>query len=138
MSDIDLILRDARRIEKGGAAALHSSREFEDAMCTLAEREARPGETLGCALSRLQADRDERLATLAKAAHAAESAERAAAQRPEAIAKRLRTQHQAYDLMMKRAEDCAREGESAEDAFDRLAREGDPTFGELYQIYVGG
>ncbi len=45
-------------------------------MCDLAKHEAREGESVGGALSRLHADRDDRLASLAKAAHAAELSER--------------------------------------------------------------
>jgi hypothetical protein len=139
MLDLDYVIRDAQRLEKsaGPAAPLHTAKQFEDAMCDLAEREAAPGETLGCALSRLHADRDERLGALAKAAYRAEISERQAARSDTALAKLARTKDLAYGLMLKRAEHCAREGESVDDAFYRLGREGDADFSELYRIYNG-
>jgi hypothetical protein len=140
MSSLDSIIDDARRLEKSASAAapVHTAKDFEGAMCDLASREARPGETIGCALSRLSADRDERLSALAKAAYRAERAEREAAWGADALAKLARAQDLAYGLMLKRAAQCAHEGESVDDAFHRLGREVDGDFAELYRIYNGG
>ena len=152
MHDFETVLADAQRLEKsaGDAAPLHTAKQYEDAMCDLAEREARDGESVGGALSRLHTDRDGRLASLAKAAHAAEMSARreavksAAAEvedlgrvaRGEApVTKRVRTRELAYSLMTSFAKARAREGESAEDAMGRLMGEGDAEIRELYQIY---
>ena len=150
MHDFETILADAQRIEKG-AAPLHTARQYEDAMCGLAESGAREGESVGGALSRLHADRDERLASLAKGAHAAEMAERRAAVKSaaaevedlrrlargeEPVTKRVRTRELAYSLMTSFAKDRARECESAESAMARLMGEGDPEIRELYLIYT--
>ncbi len=75
MRNFETILTDAQRLEKG-AAPRHTAKQYEDAMCDLAESEAREGESVGGALSRLHTDRDDRLTSLAKAAHAAEMSER--------------------------------------------------------------
>jgi hypothetical protein len=125
---LDTLLADARDLAK--RAPTHTARQYEDAMCDLARREAAPGESEGAALSRLLADRDDRLVALSKAAHAAGIAERAPAT--------ARTQELAMGLMRKRAEQCASPGESVDDAFARLGREGDEIFSEAYRIYCGG
>ncbi len=149
MHEFETVLADARRLEKG-AAPRHTAKQYEDAMCDLAESEAREGESVGGALSRLHADRDDRLASLAKAAHAAEMSERrdavkrAAAEREdlrrlargeEPVTKRVRTRELAYTLITSFAKARAREGESDEDAMARLMGEGDPQIRELYEIY---
>ena len=146
------VLADAQLLEKGaaGASPRHTAKAYEDAMCNLAESEARDGESVGGALSRLHTDRDDRLASLAKAAHAAEMSERREATKraaaevedlrrvargEEPVTKRVRTRELAYRLMTSFAKARAREGESAEDAMGRLMGEGDPEIRELYQIY---
>ncbi len=151
MHEFQTILADAQRLEKG-AAPRHTAKQYEDAMCDLAESEAREGESVGGALSRLHADRDDRLALLAKAAHTAEmferreSVRRAAAEvedlgrvarGEEPLTKRVRTRELAYSLMTSFAKDRAQEGESAEDSMARLMGEGDPQLRELYEIYSG-
>ena len=78
MHDYQTILADAQRLEKSAGEPRHTAKQYEDAMCDLAEHVAREGESVGSALSRLHADRDVRLASLAKAAHAAEMSERRA------------------------------------------------------------
>ncbi len=151
MHEFQTILADAQRLEKG-AAPRHTAKQYEDAMCDLAESDARDGESIGEALSRLHADRDDRLASLAKAAHAAEMSDRreavreAAAEREdlgrvargeEPVTKRVRTRELAYSLMSSFAKDRAQEGESTEDSMGRLMGEGDPQLRELYEIYSG-
>ncbi len=149
MHEFKTVLADARCLEKG-AAPRHTAKQYEDAMCDLAESEASGGESVGGDLSRLHADSDDRLASLAKAAHAAEmcerrdAVERAGAEREdlgrvargeEPVTKRVRTREFAYQLMTSFAKDRARDGESAESAMARLMGEGDPQIRELYQIY---
>ncbi len=153
MHDFETVLADAQGLAKSATDTVprHAAKEYEDAMCDLAEHEARDGESVGEALSRLHADRDDRLVSLAKAAHAAEMSERrgavrrAAAEREdlgrvargeEPVTKRVRTRELAYSLMTSFAKDRAREGESAEDAMARLMGEGDSEIRELYQIYT--
>ena len=149
MNDFETILADAQRLGKS-AGLRHTAKQYEDAMCDLAESEAREGESVGGALSRLHADRDDRLTSLAKAAHAAEMSERREAVKraevedlgrvargEEPLTKRVRTRELAYKLMTSFAKDRAREGESAEDAMGRLMSEGDPQLRELYEIYSG-
>ena len=151
MHDYQTILADAQRLEKSAGAPRHTAKQYEDAMCDLAQHEARAGESIGSALSRLHANRDERLASLAKAAHAAEMSERREAVRrttaevedlrrlargEEPLTKRLRMRELAYSLMTSFAKDRAREGESAKDAMGRLMGEGDPEICELYGIYT--
>ncbi len=151
MHNYQTILADALRLEKSAGEPRHTAKQYEDAMCDLAEHEARAGESVGSALSRLHADRDDRLASLAKAAHAAEMSERravvkrAAAEREdlgrvargeEPVTKRVRTRELAYSLMTSFAKARAQEGESAEDSMARLMAEGDPEIRELYGIYT--
>ncbi len=150
MHDFETVLADAQLLEKG-AAPRHTAKQYEDAMCDLAESEARDGESVGGALSRLHADRDDRLALLAKAAHAAEMSERResikraaaevedlgrVARGEEPLTKRVRTRELAYSLMTSFAKDRAHDGESAEDSMGRLMGEGDPEMCELYGIYT--
>ncbi|MEB2346128.1 MAG: hypothetical protein OZ948_15475 [Deltaproteobacteria bacterium] len=83
MPQLEEVLADAARVTKSanGAAPRFGHKVYEDSMCDLAEREARGGESIGAALSRLHTDRDERLTALAKAAYLAETAEIVLAER---------------------------------------------------------
>jgi hypothetical protein len=129
------LIGDAEAAIAKGTAPPLSAREYEDLMVSLAAAEKRAGETTGAALSRLMADADDRVASCARAAYLAEAAERRAAGSDDALEKRARRQELAYDLMRKRAQDCRREGETFDQAFDRLAEEGDDYFARAYAVY---
>ncbi len=117
MHEFETVLADARRLEKG-AAPRHTAKQYEDAMCDLAESEAREGESV----RRAAAERED-LGRVARS--------------EEPLTKRVRTRELAYSLMTSFAKDRAQEGESAEDAMARLMGEGDPPLRELYEIYSG-
>ena len=117
MTAFQFVLADAQRIAKSanGAAPAFDSATYEDAMCDLAKSEARSGESVGAALSRLLTDHDPRLAALGKAAYHAELAAESA--------DLLRKRATFDELLATMASLSKREDETIEAATARLLRE---------------
>jgi len=150
---LETLLADAERFAKAsnGVAPTYSSEQYEDAMLSLAEHEARKGETTGAALSRLLTDRDARLAALGKAAYLAETAElvtaeKRAAEQVAALRKAhgvdsegAEPAHGSKDhilaVMTQFAALAKRNGETVEQCWSRLLAE-EPTFRGAYGAYL--
>lgn len=128
-SNLNAILADAERVSKG-APPRYTRDQAETAMLELARQEARAGETTVAAFARLCGS-DARMDALYGLSVAADMAEDA---QTEELAKRATRNERVWELMVKGAHSNRREGETVEQALDRMLRT-DKTYQDAYALY---
>ena len=126
MNDLELLLTDAERVAKSGAAPHYTREQAEAAMLDLAKAEAQPGEGTASAFARL-CESDERIQKLYDLGQAADIAEEQAI-----VAKADRF----TPLLMDLAKMRRREGETLEACASRLLHE-DPVVADAYAATQG-
>lgn len=127
--NLNAILADAERVTKG-APPRYTRDQAEAAMLDLAQREAREGEGVCDAYARL-CKSDARMDALYGLALAADMAQVAEV---EQLAKRATRNEQVWELMVKGARHNRRDGETVEQALDRMLRT-DKTYQDAYALY---
>jgi hypothetical protein len=125
-------LEDAEHVAKGGTVPRFTKRDYDAAMLSLAKAEARPGESTAGAFARL-CDEDPRMGKLYAAG------ERAEVVHDDREERELLAKHRAemWPLMVKAARSQARDGETLEQALDRLLCT-DPLFQRAYATTFAG
>lgn len=120
-----LVLAEADRIAKGSAAPHRYPRDaYGSAMLDLAASDARAGETVASALSRLWSTNDLRIATLHKAYESAP------------LLPAVGNKADVAEIMHCYAERHRKRGETYEQAYDRLLAT-DQTMRKLHDVYNG-
>lgn len=125
------LLCDADRVAKGTGRPRYTRREYEGAMLDLAASEVRGHETPTVAFARLCASGDPRMEALHKAAVVADVP---AVEPSERFARHGGVKGLLTHLMSEAARSRKREGESEEQALDRLLRE-DEVVRDAYELY---
>ncbi|NUP95929.1 MAG: hypothetical protein HUU28_07175 [Planctomycetaceae bacterium] len=128
-TNLDAVLADAERVSKG-APPRYTRHQAETAMLDLAQRAAREGEGVCNAYARLCVE-DERMQKLYGLAEADDMAQDAQA---EQLAKRATRNERVWELMVKGAHNNRREGETVEQALDRMLQT-DKTYQDAYALY---
>jgi hypothetical protein len=123
------ILADAERVSKG-APPRYTRDQAETAMLELARTEAHEGEGVCNAFARLCGS-DERMQKLYGLAEAADVTQN---EQAEQLAKRATRNERVWELMVKGAHSNRREGETVEQALDRMLRT-DKTYQDAYALY---
>jgi len=124
------ILAEADRVVSKGARPTVTRDQAESAMIDLAKAEARPGESPCVAFSRL-CEEDARMQKLYALS---EAADMLAGEEAEQLAKRATRNERVWELMVKGAHSNRREGETVEQALDRMLRT-DKTYQDAYALY---
>ena len=129
MNDLELLLTDAERVAKSGAAPRYTREQSETAMLELAKAEALPGEGTAAAFARL-CESDERIQKLYDLGQAADLAEE------QAIIEKANPSDRFTPLLMDMAKMWRRERETLEACASRLLHE-EPVVADAYAATQG-